>query len=162
MDRSSSEGRVQVMFGNMPSSIEHIRGWPSFRPLARKHGRQLRSEALPDLPPVGDFVPGYEAEQAWQRPWRARGTRARRNRRHSSTKRSTRRFPLTPRSRQGSPIWAGIPCLGRARPPISEGSSPTKNREMGQGGSGQANIKPQSGVTSSRSADFPNVSRSAN
>ncbi len=51
-------GQVQVMFGNMPSSIEHIRAG-KLRPLAVTTA--ARSEALPDLPPVGDFVPGYEA-----------------------------------------------------------------------------------------------------
>jgi tripartite-type tricarboxylate transporter receptor subunit TctC len=55
-------GQVQVMFGNMPSSIEHIRAG-NLRPLAVTTA--TRSEALPDLPPVGDFVPGYEAS-TWQ------------------------------------------------------------------------------------------------
>jgi tripartite-type tricarboxylate transporter receptor subunit TctC len=51
-------GQVQVMFGDMPSSIEHVRAG-TLRPLAVT--TTARSEALPDLPPVGDFVPGYEA-----------------------------------------------------------------------------------------------------
>jgi tripartite-type tricarboxylate transporter receptor subunit TctC len=55
-------GQVQVMFGNMHSSIEHIRNG-KLRPLAVTTA--ARSEALPDLPPVGDFVPGYEAS-TWQ------------------------------------------------------------------------------------------------
>jgi tripartite-type tricarboxylate transporter receptor subunit TctC len=55
-------GQVQVMFGNMPSSIEHIRAG-KLRPLAVTTA--ARSEALPDLPTVGDFVPGYEAS-TWQ------------------------------------------------------------------------------------------------
>jgi tripartite-type tricarboxylate transporter receptor subunit TctC len=55
-------GQVQVMFGNMPSSIEHIRAG-KLRPLAVTTA--ARSEALPDLPPVGDFIPGYEAS-TWQ------------------------------------------------------------------------------------------------
>jgi tripartite-type tricarboxylate transporter receptor subunit TctC len=55
-------GQVQVMFGNMPSSIEHIRAG-KLRPLAVTTA--ARSEALPDLPPVGDYVPGYEAS-TWQ------------------------------------------------------------------------------------------------
>jgi tripartite-type tricarboxylate transporter receptor subunit TctC len=55
-------GQVQVMFGNMPSSIEHVRAG-KLRPLAVTTA--ARSEALPDLPPVGDFVPGYEAS-TWQ------------------------------------------------------------------------------------------------
>jgi tripartite-type tricarboxylate transporter receptor subunit TctC len=55
-------GQVQVMFGNMPSSIEYIRAG-KLRPLAVTTA--ARSEALPDLPPVGDFVPSYEAS-TWQ------------------------------------------------------------------------------------------------
>ena len=51
-------GQVQVMFDNMTSSVEHVRG-------GRLRGMAVttaaRSEALPDLPIVGDFVPGYEA-----------------------------------------------------------------------------------------------------
>jgi tripartite-type tricarboxylate transporter receptor subunit TctC len=51
-------GQVQVMFDNMPSSIELIRAG-KLRPLAVTS--TLRSQALPDMPTVGDFVPGYEA-----------------------------------------------------------------------------------------------------
>jgi tripartite-type tricarboxylate transporter receptor subunit TctC len=51
-------GRVQVMFDLMPSSIGYIRGG-KLRPLAVT--TLARSEALPDVPSVADFVPGYEA-----------------------------------------------------------------------------------------------------
>ena len=51
-------GQVQVMFDTMPSSIEHIRAG-KLRPLAVT--TTTRSEALPDVPTVGEFVPGYEA-----------------------------------------------------------------------------------------------------
>jgi tripartite-type tricarboxylate transporter receptor subunit TctC len=51
-------GQVQVMFDNMASSIELIRAG-RLRPLAVT--TQARSEALPDIPTVGDFLPGYEA-----------------------------------------------------------------------------------------------------
>ena len=54
-------GQVQVMFDTMPSSIEHIRAG-KLRALAVTTA--TRSEALPDIPTVGDFVPGYEAS-AW-------------------------------------------------------------------------------------------------
>ena len=50
-------GQVQVMFGTMPASIEYVRAG-RLRPLAVTSAR--RSELLPDLPTVGDFVPGYE------------------------------------------------------------------------------------------------------
>ena len=49
-------GQVQVMFDVMASSIEHIRAG-KLRALAVT----TRSEALPDVPTVGEFVPGYEA-----------------------------------------------------------------------------------------------------
>jgi tripartite-type tricarboxylate transporter receptor subunit TctC len=51
-------GRVQVMFDLMPSSIGYIRGG-RLRPLAVT--TLARSDALPDVPSVADFVPGYEA-----------------------------------------------------------------------------------------------------
>jgi tripartite-type tricarboxylate transporter receptor subunit TctC len=54
-------GQTQVMFDAMPSSIEHIKAG-RLRVLAVTTA--TRSEALPDTPPVGDFVDGYEAS-AW-------------------------------------------------------------------------------------------------
>ena len=54
-------GQVQVMFSVMPSSIrtsEPARCGRSAVTTAR------RSEALPEVPTVGEFVPGYEAS-----PW---------------------------------------------------------------------------------------------
>jgi tripartite-type tricarboxylate transporter receptor subunit TctC len=50
--------QVQVMFPTMPASIQHIRGG-KLRALAVTTG--TRSEALPDIPTVSEFVPGYEA-----------------------------------------------------------------------------------------------------
>src|SRR5258707_520618 len=52
-----SGGQVHVMFDNAPSSIEYVRTG-KLRALAVTTAR--RSEVLPDLPTVGDFVPGYE------------------------------------------------------------------------------------------------------
>src|SRR5262245_51198482 len=49
-------GQVQVMFDNLPSSIEHIRAG-RLRALAVTN--PVRADALPDVPTVGDFVPGY-------------------------------------------------------------------------------------------------------
>jgi tripartite-type tricarboxylate transporter receptor subunit TctC len=54
-------GQVQVMFDNMPTSIEFIKTG-KLRALAVTTA--TRSELLPDLPTVADFVPGYEAS-AW-------------------------------------------------------------------------------------------------
>ncbi|SRR6266851_3608849 len=51
-------GQVQVMFDVMPSSIEYVRAG-KLRALAVTTA--LRSEALPEVPTVGDFVAGYEA-----------------------------------------------------------------------------------------------------
>ena len=55
-------GQVQVMFDTLPSSIEHIRSG-KLRPLAVTTAARL--ELLPDVPTVGDFVPGYEGS-GWQ------------------------------------------------------------------------------------------------
>ena len=51
-------GQVQVAFDGVSTSIEHIRSG-RLRALAVATGQ--RTETLPDVPPVGDFVPGYEA-----------------------------------------------------------------------------------------------------
>jgi tripartite-type tricarboxylate transporter receptor subunit TctC len=50
-------GQVQVYFDLMPNSIAYIRGG-KVRPLAITTA--TRSEALPDLPSLGDFVPGFD------------------------------------------------------------------------------------------------------
>jgi tripartite-type tricarboxylate transporter receptor subunit TctC len=63
-------GQVQIMFDNAPSSIEHVRS-RALRALAVTSAK--RSEVLPDLPTVGDFVPGYEAT-AWYGVGVPRGT----------------------------------------------------------------------------------------
>jgi tripartite-type tricarboxylate transporter receptor subunit TctC len=54
-------GQVQVMFDNIPSSIEYVRAG-KLRALAVTGA--ARSELLPDIPTVAEFVPGYEAS-AW-------------------------------------------------------------------------------------------------
>jgi tripartite-type tricarboxylate transporter receptor subunit TctC len=51
-------GQVHVAFDTLPSSIEHIRSG-KLRALAVTTA--VRSEALPDVPTVSSFVPGYEA-----------------------------------------------------------------------------------------------------
>jgi tripartite-type tricarboxylate transporter receptor subunit TctC len=48
---------VQVIFDPLIESIGYIKAG-RLRPLAVTTA--MRSEALPDLPTVGDFVPGYE------------------------------------------------------------------------------------------------------
>ncbi|HYT88481.1 MAG TPA: tripartite tricarboxylate transporter substrate-binding protein, partial [Gemmataceae bacterium] len=51
-------GQVQVMFPSTVSSIGYIR---SGRLRALAVTAAMRSDALPDIPTVGEFVPGYEA-----------------------------------------------------------------------------------------------------
>jgi tripartite-type tricarboxylate transporter receptor subunit TctC len=51
-------GQVQVIFSVMPETIEYIRAG-KLRALAVTTAS--RSESLPDVPSVGEFVPGYEA-----------------------------------------------------------------------------------------------------
>jgi len=53
-------GQVQVLFFALPSSIPSIRAG-KLRALAVT--TTARSEALPDIPTVGDLLPGYEASQ---------------------------------------------------------------------------------------------------
>jgi tripartite-type tricarboxylate transporter receptor subunit TctC len=54
-------GQVQVYFATAPTLIEYISAG-KLRPLAVTTA--TRSDALPDIPTVGDFVPGYESS-AW-------------------------------------------------------------------------------------------------
>ena len=63
-------GQVQVIFDNLPSSIEHIRAG-KLRALGVTTA--ARSPALPDVPAVGETVPGYEAS-AWFGIGAPRGT----------------------------------------------------------------------------------------
>jgi tripartite-type tricarboxylate transporter receptor subunit TctC len=51
-------GQVQVMFGAMPASLGYIRSG-NLRALAVTSA--TRQEALPGVPTVGEFLPGYEA-----------------------------------------------------------------------------------------------------
>jgi tripartite-type tricarboxylate transporter receptor subunit TctC len=50
-------GRVQLMFDNLPSVIEHIKAG-RLRALGVTAAK--RSDALPDVPTIGETVPGYE------------------------------------------------------------------------------------------------------
>jgi tripartite-type tricarboxylate transporter receptor subunit TctC len=51
-------GQVQVTFGPLSSSIQYVRAG-KLRALAVSSAS--RSDALPDIPTLADFLPGYEA-----------------------------------------------------------------------------------------------------
>src|SRR6266403_3626219 len=53
-------GQVQVVFGTISSCIQYIRGGML---LALAVTTATRSDVLPDIPTLADFVPGYEASQ---------------------------------------------------------------------------------------------------
>jgi tripartite-type tricarboxylate transporter receptor subunit TctC len=53
-------GQVQALFASMPSAIQSIRAG-QLRALAVT--TSTKSEALPDVPTVSEFVPGFEASQ---------------------------------------------------------------------------------------------------
>jgi tripartite-type tricarboxylate transporter receptor subunit TctC len=65
-------GQVHVMFDNIPTSAEHVRAG-RLRGLAVTSA--ARSDVLPELPTVADFVPGYEAS-AWYGLGAPKGTPA--------------------------------------------------------------------------------------
>jgi tripartite-type tricarboxylate transporter receptor subunit TctC len=55
-------GQVQVMFDALPASIEYIKSG-KLRPLAVTTAERV--DVLANIPPLGDFLPGYEAS-GWQ------------------------------------------------------------------------------------------------
>jgi tripartite-type tricarboxylate transporter receptor subunit TctC len=65
-------GRVQLMFDNVPTSVEFIRS-NKIRPLAVTSAARIA--LFPDLPTVADDVPGYEAS-AWYGIGAPKGTPA--------------------------------------------------------------------------------------
>ena len=65
-------GQVQVYFATLTASIEHVRAG-RLRALAVTSA--TRWEALPDIPPLAEFVPGFEAT-AWNGIGAPKGTPA--------------------------------------------------------------------------------------
>ena len=65
-------GQMQLIFDTVPTSLEHIRAG-KLRPLAVTTTKRL--DALPDVPTVADFLPGFEAS-AWQGLCAPKGTPA--------------------------------------------------------------------------------------
>jgi tripartite-type tricarboxylate transporter receptor subunit TctC len=55
-------GQVQIMFDTMPAAIGYVRAG-KLRALAVTTA--TRSEVLPDIPTVGEYVPGYEASSLY-------------------------------------------------------------------------------------------------
>jgi tripartite-type tricarboxylate transporter receptor subunit TctC len=53
-------GQLQVVFATTPGTTEYVRIGKLHALAVTTHAR---AEALPDVPPVADFVPGYEASQ---------------------------------------------------------------------------------------------------
>ena len=53
-------GQVQLLFATTPGTTEHI---SSGRLRALAVTSATRAEMLPELPPIGDFVPGYDTSQ---------------------------------------------------------------------------------------------------
>jgi tripartite-type tricarboxylate transporter receptor subunit TctC len=79
-------GQVQVCFSGMVSSIEYIRTG-KVRALAITTATRL--ESVPDIPTVGDFLPGYEAGG-----WQGIGVPRRPRLSISSTRKSMRHSPI--------------------------------------------------------------------
>jgi tripartite-type tricarboxylate transporter receptor subunit TctC len=65
-------GQVQLMFGTLPSSLEHLKAG---RLIPLGVTTATRAPQLPDVPTVNEFVPGYEAN-SWQAIGVPRGTPA--------------------------------------------------------------------------------------
>jgi tripartite-type tricarboxylate transporter receptor subunit TctC len=102
-------GQVQVMFSPLPESIAAIRAG-KVRALAVTTAQ--RSDALPQVPSVGESVPGFEAG-TWQGIGAPENTPAESS--PGSTNKSTPRSP-TPTSRRVLPISAPHRCRCRPSP----------------------------------------------
>jgi tripartite-type tricarboxylate transporter receptor subunit TctC len=114
-------GEMQLMFDTMPASIEHIRAG-KLRPLAVTTA--MRSDALPNIPTVGDFVPGYEAS-TWYGVGAPKNTPAEIIEKLSI--KSTRLLPI-PSSRRVWATWAEPHWLAH---PLSSASSSPRTPKSG-------------------------------
>ena len=98
-------GQVQVMFGGIRSTLEFIR---ASKLRALRFTAATRSEVLPDLPTVSEFVPNYESS-AWY------GIGAPKNRRPRSWRGSTGNSALqspSPKMRGRLVALGGTPLEG--------------------------------------------------
>jgi tripartite-type tricarboxylate transporter receptor subunit TctC len=133
-------GQVHVIFDNMPGSIAYIRGG-KLRPLAVTTA--TRSDLLPDVPALSDFVPGYEAS-AWY------GVGAPRDTPTAIIERLNREIygALANPTLQARLVPAAPRC--RVRPPTCASSSPMRPRN----GPGWSNSRAPSRI------DFRSFNRS--
>ena len=127
-------GQVQVCSAPCAASIEHIRAG-KLRALAVTTA--TRSEVLPDIPTVGEFVPGYEAS-AWFGIGAPRSTPAeivdKLNKEINAA--------LADPKMKARLADFGVHGASLARPPTSASSSPTKPRS-GARWSSSPDIKPE-------------------
>lgn len=112
-------GEVQVVFPTPPSSIDFIRSG-RLRGLATTGAR--RAEALPDMPTVAEFVPGYEVN-TWYGVGAPRGTPADIV---DKIGREINAGLADPRMKARFAELGAFPC--RCRRPSWSSSSPTKSR----------------------------------
>ena len=113
-------GQVQVMFDLMPNSIEHIKAG-KLRGLAVTTA--TRSPDLPDIPTVGDFVPGYEASAVF-------GIVAPRDTPADTVDKLNKEINAglaDPKHQDPACSTSAVRC-SPARPPISASSLPKKQR----------------------------------
>ena len=111
-------GQVQVYFPTTVASIGYIR---SGRLRALAVTAATRSDALPDIPTVGELVPGYEASA-----WNGVGAKGSGRNRREAQQGDQRGPRQSASSTHGLPTWVATCSL--ARPPTSASSSPTKPR----------------------------------
>ena len=118
-------GQVQVVFGSVPASIQYVRAG-KLRALAVT--TSARSELLPELPTVAEFVPGFEFQHL-VRHWRAQ-ERARRDHRTAQRRdqRGARRSDVE--DENGGPRRRGDRRLSRR----FQRAHRRRHGEMGQGG----------------------------
>jgi tripartite-type tricarboxylate transporter receptor subunit TctC len=130
-------GRAQVMFEAIPTLVEHIRGG-KLRALAV--AAATRSLVFPDIPTVGEFLPGYEASV-----WFGVGAQADTPRGRRAAQQGDQCGPRGSSTQRAAPRirwYSAHRHCGRVR-----GALCRRYREMGQGGSGGQH---QGGLNQSR------------
>jgi Tripartite tricarboxylate transporter family receptor len=138
-------GQVQLMFDTTQASIPHIKAG-KVRALAVTTA--ARSELLPDLPTIGDFVPGYEASGSF-------GFGAPRNTPAEIVQKLNREINAVLADPKAK---ARIAELGRrAASGLARRLRPApgrRNRKVGQGGPGRQGRPPTGGYSIGASIHF--------